>query len=277
MNHFDSSPSSLVRSLLDNRTLILRMTRREIAARYRGSMIGLAWSFVNPLLLLLVYSFVFGVVFKARWGDDRGFGLGDDGGNFAVMIFAGMVVHALFSEAFVRSPVLITGNANFVKRVVFPLETLSWVSIGASVFHAGISLLVLIAAQYCLAGTVPATALLVPLMYVPLIFVTLGFSWFIAASGVYFRDLSQVSGFVSTVLLFLSPVFYPLSSIPAEYRWAFYLNPLTFVIESSRELLIFGQLPSFAAWLAYSAISVLVAWLGFAWFQKTRRGFADVL
>ncbi|MEZ5503321.1 MAG: ABC transporter permease [Halioglobus sp.] len=251
------------------------MAKREVAARYRGSFIGVAWSFVNPVLLLLVYTFVFSVVFKARWGETR-FGTLDDS-SFAVMIFAGMIVHALFSECFIRSPVLVTGNANFVKRVVFPLEALSWVAVGSAAFHAGISLLVLLAGQLLLIGHIPVTAFLVPLVYLPLIFLTLGFSWFFAASGVYFRDLSQVSGFISTVLLFLSPVFYPLSSIPESYRWLFYLNPLTFVIESSRELLIFGQVPSLPEAGLYYAVSLIVAWLGFAWFQKTRSGFADVL
>lgn len=275
MNHFDGSLWSLIKSFTHNRTLIARMTRREVAARYRGSVIGLAWSFVNPILLLLVYTFVFTIVFKARWGEPR-FAIVDDGG-FAIMIFAGMIVHALFSECFIRSPMLITENANFVKRVVFPLEVLSWVAIGSAMFHAGVSLLVLLAGQLMLTGHIPWTALLVPLVYLPLIFLTLGLSWFVSASGVYFRDLSQVSGFISTVLLFLSPVFYPLSSIPEAYRWAFYLNPLTFIIESSRELLLFGQLPSATGLGLYYAVSIAVAWLGFTWFQKIRSGFADVI
>jgi lipopolysaccharide transport system permease protein len=275
MNHFDGSLWSLIKSFSRNRTLIARMTRREVAARYRGSIIGLAWSFFNPVLLLLVYTFIFTVVFKARWGETQ-FAVVDDGG-FAIMIFAGMIVHALFSECFVRSPVLITGNANFVKRVVFPLEVLSWVAVGSATFHAGVSLMVLLGGQLLLTGHIPLTAILVPLVYLPLIILTLGLSWFVSASGVYFRDLSQVSGFVSTVLLFLSPVFYPLSSIPEVYRWAFYLNPLTFIIESSRELLLFGQLPSATELGAYYAVSIGVAWLGFTWFQKTRSGFADVI
>lgn len=275
MNHFDGSFWSLLRSFSHNRTLIARMAKREVAARYRGSIIGLAWSFVNPVLLLLVYTFVFTVVFKARWGEAQ-VTIVDDGG-FAIMIFAGMIVHALFSECFIRSPILVTGNANFVKRVVFPLEILSWVSIGSATFHAGISLLVLIGAQLLLTGHIPFTAVLVPIVYLPLMILTLGLSWFCSASGVYFRDLSQVSGFISTVLLFLSPVFYPLSSIPEAYRWAFYLNPLTFIIESSRELLLFGRLPSAIELGVYYAVSIGVAWLGFAWFQKTRSGFADVI
>ena len=276
MERFDGTLRGVVASIARNRTLIGRMTKREVIARYRGSVIGLTWSFVNPVLLLLVYTFVFGVIFRARWGD-TGFGAMESTGSVAIMIFAGMVVHALFAECFVRSPVLVTGNANFVKRVVFPLEVLPVIALGSAAFHSAVSLLVLIAGQLVLIGQLPATVLLIPLAFLPLMLITLGLSWFFAASGVYFRDLSQVSGFISTIMLFLSPVFYPLSSIPEAYRWAFYLNPLTLVIESTRELLILGTLPSLLHYSVYCAVSVVVAWLGYAWFQKTRRGFADVL
>lgn len=251
------------------------MSKREVVARYRGSFIGLAWSFFNPILLLLVYTFVFSVVFEARWGGSRF--EGSENGSFAIMIFTGMVVHALFADCFIRSPGLITSNSNFVKRVVFPLEVLPWVAMGASAFHMAVSLVVLIGAQFFLAGYVPWTAILVPLVVLPLIFLTLGVSWFFAASGVYFRDLSQVSGVITTVLLFLSPVFYPLSQIPEAYRSVFYLNPLTYVIESCRELIVFGQLPSAVSLGVYYCVSIGIAWLGFIWFQRTRKGFADVI
>ena len=252
------------------------MAKREILARYRGSVLGLAWSFFNPVLLLLVYTFVFSVVFQARWGGSR-FEGADHNGIFAIMIFAGMIVHAIFSECFVRSPILVTSNSNYVNRVVFPLEVLPWVAMGAAAFHFIVSIVVLLLGLYFMTGSIPYTALLIPIVFVPLVFLTMGFTWFFAAAGVYFRDLSQLSGFVSTILLFLSPVFYPLSAIPEAYRSFFYLNPLTYFIEVSRELLIFGQLPSLANLSLCYAISFVIAWLGFAWFQKTRRGFADVL
>lgn len=275
MNTYSGSLPSLVSSLVLNRTLIFRMARREVVARYRGSLIGLAWSFFNPVLLLLVYTFVFTVVFAARWGDSR-FAT-DAAQSPAIMIFAGMIVHGLFAECFVRSPGLVIGNANYVKRVVFPLEILPWISMGGALFHALISLIVLLIGQLLLLGQWPWTAVLAPLILLPLVLITMGFSWFFAASGVYFRDLAQVSGLFSTVLLFLSPVFYPLSAIPQEYRNWFYINPLTYAIEAFRGLWVFGQFPAWQGILAYSAASVLIALLGFAWFQKTRRGFADVI
>lgn len=275
MESYSSSPRHLLRSLTDNFSLIERMARREVLARYRGSLIGLAWSFFNPILLLLVYTFVFTVVFKARWGESR---FADEAAsNPAIMIFAGMIVHGLFSESFVRSPTLITGNANYVKRVVFPLEILPWISMGAALFHSLISLLVLLAAQLVMFGQLPWTALLIPIAWLPLVLFTLGFCWFFSAAGVYFRDLAQVSTLLSMVLLFLSPVFYPITIIPEAYRAFFYLNPLTYGIEASRALLIFGELPNPEALGLYYLASAVTAILGFAWFQKTRRGFADVL
>ncbi|NND69027.1 MAG: ABC transporter permease [Halioglobus sp.] len=253
----------------------MRMTRRDVVARYRGSFIGLAWSFFNPVLLLIVYTFVFAVVFKARWGDSR-FGADGDG-SLAVMIFSGMIVHALFSECFIRSPDLITSNSNFVKRVIFPLEVLPWVSMGSAIFHLFVSLLVLVGGQFIASGSVHATVLLAPLALAPLMLFTMGVSWFVSAAGVYFRDLAQASGIISIMMLFLSPVFYPLSIVPEDYRAWFYVNPLTYMIELLRELVVFGSLPPVGPYLLYCAASLAVACLGYAWFQKTRRGFADVL
>lgn len=278
MNKADTysySLSSFISSLKDNRPIIWRMTVREVISRYRGSVLGIAWSFFNPLLLLLVYTFVFTVVFQARWGNaDAAM---NDKAGFSIMIFSGMIVHGLFAECFNRAPTLITGNSNYVKKVVFPLEILPWILMGSAIFHAFISIVVLLAAQLFLIGSVPWTAVLVPVILLPLSLLTMGVSWFLAASGVYFRDLAQLTGIISTVLLFLSPVFYPLSGLSPGYQALLYLNPLTFIIESSRGVLILGELPPLPQLIFYYLVSVTVAWLGFAWFQKTRQGFADVI
>jgi len=270
-----ASLASLVVSFWGNRPIIWRMTVREVISRYRGSVLGIAWSFFNPLLLLLVYTFVFTVVFQARWGSvDAAM---DDRGSFSIMIFSGMIVHALFSECFNRAPTLITGNPNYVKKVVFPLEIMPWVVMGSAIFHALVSIVVLLIAQLVLMGSVPWTALLVPFTLLPLVFLTLGLSWLLASAGVFFRDLAQLTGIISTVMLFLSPVFYPLSGLSPEYQTLLYLNPLTFVIESTRSVLVLGEMPPVLALAGYYGVSIVVAWLGFAWFQKTRQGFADVI
>jgi lipopolysaccharide transport system permease protein len=276
MNPHATHPTSLLalgRSLRQNRQLILQMTKREVVGRYRGSVMGLAWSFFNPVLMLTVYTFVFSMAFKARWG------VGGDESKirFAVVLFVGMIVHGLFAEVLNRAPGLILGNVNYVKKVVFPLEILPVISLGTALFHSLISLLVLLAAFALFSGYLPWTALLTPVVFLPLVVATLGFAWMLASLGVYIRDVGQTIGIVTTVMMFLSPVFYPITALPEAYRPWLMANPLTFIIEQAREILIWGHLPDWIGLAAYSAVAVLIAWVGFAWFHKTRKGFADVL
>lgn len=256
-----------------NRQLIAQMAKREVVGRYRGSVMGLAWSFFNPILMLVVYTFVFSTVFKARWG----VGGEETQVDFAVVLFVGMIVHGLFAECVNRAPQLIISNTSFVKKVVFPLETLPWVAMGSTLFHTAISLVVLLAMQLILDARLPWTALLLPLVLLPLIFATMGFAWFLAATGVYVRDIGQTTGIFTTVLLFVSPVFYPTSALPENFQRALMLNPLTFIIEQARQVVIWGRLPDWIGLGVYSLASLTIAWAGFWWFQKTRRGFADVL
>lgn len=276
MNPHASQPTSLFslgKSLLQHRELILQMTKREVAGRYKGSVMGLLWSFINPVLMLAVYTFVFSVVFKAKWG------VSGEGSNteFAVVLFVGLIVHALFAEVINRAPGLILSNVNYVKKVVFPLEILPVISMGAALFHGLVSLGVLLGAFALLNGFLHWTALLIPLVLLPLIIVTLGLAWLLASLGVYLRDVGQTIGIITTMMLFLAPIFYPMSALPEKYRVFLLVNPLTFIIEQARQVLIYGQLPAWSGLVIYGAISFLVAWLGFWWFQKTRKGFADVV
>jgi len=264
---------ALIGSLWTNRAIISTMTKREVVGRYRGSLMGLAWSFFNPILLLVVYTFIFGVVFKSRWGTTEP----HDTGDFAVIIFTGMVVHGLFAECVTRAPSLIVNNPNYVKKVIFPLEILPWVSMGGALFHTIVSLIVLLVAETFLLGSVPLSVVLFPFILIPLVFMTMGLSWFLAATGVYLRDISQITGIIITTLMFLSPLFYPITAISEKYRPLMYLNPLTFVIEASRDVLIWGTSPPLRYLALYYMASIIVSLLGFIWFQKTRRGFADVL
>jgi len=234
---------------------------------------GLAWSFFHPLFMLSVYTFVFSVVFKAKWGVE------DDGGQatFAVILFVGMIVHGLLAEVLNRTPSLIIQNTNYVKRVIFPLEILPLTSLISALFHAFISVAVLMPAILILQGQLHWTILLLPVVFLPLIVLALGLAWIMAAIGVYIRDLDQAMGVFTTILLFVSPVFFPLSAIPAEFQAYVLLNPLTFIIEQSRAVLLFGHLPDVTGLLIYLIVSFLVMWLGFVLFQKLRKGFADVL
>jgi len=272
---FPVNPIAMVASAWRNRKLILKMSKRDVIGRYRGSVLGLTWSFFNPLLMLAIYTFVFAVVFNARWGVASGAASGKT--DFAILLFVGMIVHSLFAECVNRAPSLILSNVNYVKKVIFPLEVLPWIAMLSALFHAVVSLVVLLLAQLLIKQTLPVTALLFPLVILPLIAATMGFCWFLSALGVYLRDVGQITTMFTTALLFLSGVFYPVSSLPEQYQAVIRLNPLAYIIEESRNVLVFGHVPDPARWCLNMAGGLLVAWLGFYWFQRTRRGFADVV
>lgn len=266
------SPLAIFKNIYVNRSLIMQMAWRDVAGRYRGSIMGLFWSFLNPVLMLVVYTFVFSVVFKAKWG-------GADEGNiqFALVLFVGLIVHGLLAEVLNRSPNLILSNANYVKKVVFPLEILPVVTLLAACFHSLISVLVFLLAFVILNGHLYWTMLLVPLVFLPLIALILGLSWLLASLGVFIRDIGQSIGIITTVMLFLSPTFFPMSALPESYHVYIMANPITFIIEQAREILVWGRLPNFTGLAVYSSVAFTIFVVGFFWFQKTRKGFADVL
>lgn len=276
MNPHAPQPTSLpalARGLWQNRQLIAQMTRREVVGRYKGSAMGLAWSFFNPVLMLAVYTFVFSVIFKSRWGVS-----GDESkSQFALVLFVGMIVHGLFAEVLNRAPGLILSNVNYVKKVVFPLEILPVISMGAALFHSLVSLGVLLIAFAIFNGYLHWTAVFTPLVMLPLVILTLGLAWLLASLGVFLRDVGQFTGIVTTVMLFLAPIFYPVTALPEEFRPWLMANPLTFIIEQAREVLIWGRLPDWTGLGIYTLAATVVAWAGYTWFQKTRKGFADVL
>jgi lipopolysaccharide transport system permease protein len=248
-----TTPLAMFTSLWRNRQLVWQLTRREVIGRYRGSLMGLAWSFLTPLLMLVVYTFVFSVV------------------------FTGMIVFNLFAEIVNRAPGLIVSNTNYVKKVVFPLEIFSWVTLGSVLFHSLVSLIVLLLVQIALNHSLPWTVIFFPFVLLPLIFASLGVAWFLAALGVFVRDIGQLTGVFTTVLMFLSAVFYPLTALPARYQSLLMLNPLVLIINESRKVLIFGGLPDWFSLGIALLVGFAIAAAGFWWFQKTRKGFADVL
>ncbi len=276
MNPHSAPPTSLISlatSLLHHRQLIIQMIRRDVLGRYKGSIMGLLWSFLNPIFMLVVYTFVFSVVFKARWGIDDN----ESKSQFAIVLFVGMIVHGLFAEVLNRAPTLILSNVNYVKKVIFPLEILPVITMGASLFHSLISLTVLMIAFIVFNHFLYWTALFIPLVLLPLVIFTLGCSWILASLGVFLRDVGQTIGIITTIMLFLSPVFFPISSLPEAYQPLIMANPITFIIEQSREVLIWGHSPNWTGLGIYTVTAILIAWIGYAWFQKTRKGFADVL
>lgn len=247
------------------------MVRREVLGRYRGSHFGAAWSLVSPLLLLSVFTFAFHELLGARWPGVEG------RAGFAMMVFAGMVLHGMLAETLVKSPLAVAGQPNFVKKLVFPLTVLPLVTVGGALVHAGVAMCVLVLACLLLGPAPHWTGLLVPLVLVPYVVLLCGIAWILAALGVYVRDIAQLGSVLATAMLFLSPVFYPLSSVPPAYAGIVALNPLTFAVESTRGLLFDGRLPDPALAGGHVLAAVVVAVLGLVLFRRLRPGFGDVL
>jgi lipopolysaccharide transport system permease protein len=270
---YSSSPTTLMHSIRDHHRLIRQMIWREVIGRYKGSVLGLGWSFFNPLMMLAIYSFVFSVVFKARWGVDTI----ESKVDFALILFIGLIIHTMFAEVLNRAPGLIISNVNYVKKVVFPLEILTIVTLGSALFHAFVSIIVLLVAFVLLNGFINWTLVYTPIVLFPLVPLTLGFGWILASLGVYLRDIGQVIGSITMMLLFLAPVFYPITALPESYQYIFSFNPLTLPIEQARAVILFGQLPDWTSISIYTIVSFIICWFGFWLFQKTRSGFADVV
>jgi len=272
MQNFSISPMGMLRSLWQNRNLIKTLIKRDVMGRYQGSLMGILWSLFNPIFMLLIYTFVFSVIFKARWNTGS-----ESKTEFALVLFAGLIVFNLFSECITRAPSLILSNVNYVKKMIFPLDILPWVPLGSALFHGAVSLGVWLMAYTFLYGTPRITVLYLPLIILPLALFIMGLTWCLASLAVYIRDVSQLIGVAITIIMFLSPIFYPVTSLPEEYRHFLYANPLTPAIELARDALFWGKPPDLFILSTYLVASIFIAWLGFAWFQKTRKGFADVL
>lgn len=272
MREFYATPVEMLASVWRHRELIKASTKREVLSRYRGSFLGLLWSFFTPLFMLAVFTFVFSVIFQARWGGGSG-----SKTEFALLLFAGLLIFNLFAECINRAPGLILSNVNYVKKIIFPLEILPVVGLLTGLFHTFISFLVWMLAYMLFFGMPHLTVLYLPLVLLPLCFLLLGLSWALASLGVFLRDVSQIIGVITTALMFLSPIFYPASAFPQEFRFVLYLNPITTAVEHARIVLFWGQAPDFLMLSMYWLATLGIAWFGFAWFQKTRKGFADVL
>lgn len=272
LRHLD--PLLMGRNLWRQRELVMRLAAQEVAQRYRGSYLGIVWSFVTPILMLLVYAFVFSIVFQARWGASGG---AVQPGEFALTLFAGLIPFNMFAEVVTRAPSLILSVPNYVKKVVFPLEILPVVAVGSALVHSLISVGILVVASLALTGSVSPTLVLLPLAYLPLILLTLGLGWSLASLGVYVRDIGQAIGVVTQVLLFVSPIFYPVAAVPERLRVALYVNPLTAILSGFRRTILWGVAPAWSPWAGLTAATAVLALLGYAWFMQTKKGFADVM
>jgi lipopolysaccharide transport system permease protein len=265
-------PYALLGSLIQHRELLWDLVKRDFIGRYKGSMLGIFWSLFNPLFMLSIYTIVFSVAFKARWGTGE-----ESKVAFAIVLFSGIIIHSFFAECLNRAPSLITSNPNYVKKVVFPLEILPWMALFSALLHFLVSFGVLLI--FCLiAGVVVHIGVfLTPIILIPLVLMIMGFSWIFASLGVYLRDFSQVMGMVTTVTLFLSPIFYPIESLPEAYRVLLMWNPITLPVIQLRDIMLWGKPLQWDKWLISLSIGILVFLIGYWCFQKSRRGFSDVL
>ena len=274
MQNFSASPLEMIKSILRNHRLIYELSKREVIGRYRSSFFGILWSFFNPLLMLAIYTFVFGEIFKSRWNPES-----DSKFEFAMILFSGLLIFNIFAECLTQAPKIILNNANYVKKVVFPLEILPLVNLCSALFHGGISFLVWLMAYCIFIGSPHLTILYLPLVMLPFCLMVMGIAWMLASLGVYLRDVGQFIGILITGLMFLSPVFYSIAALPLRYQLWILFNPITIPIQLARDFLFLGisSEANLEMLAIYALVSILIACSGFFWFQKTRKGFADVL
>ncbi len=262
----------VVRSYGTHRGLLLALVKREVAARYRGSALGFIWSLLTPLALLATYTLVFGYFFNMKWNPEH-----DGPGYFVVMLFCGLIPFNFFSEVMSRSPELILRSPNYVKRIAFPVQLLPAVVIGASFFHAMIATGLLLTLIAIVVGGLPVTALYLPLVWIPLLIVTLALSLLVSASGIFIRDLTHGVGLVLSVLFFLTPIIYPAGFIPEPWRWMLWLNPVACAVLQIRETCVEGIPLNFRMWGYQMAGSLVLFGLVAGWFKVVSRRFADVM
>jgi len=263
----------MFKDLLSHRYLFLQMLKREIDQRYRGTQFGFLWAFMFPILMLLVYTFVFGMVMRVKWGVE-----GQDNIAFGLILFAGLLCHTLLAEVLVGSVSAITGNAQYVKKVVFPLQIITLLKVANGFVHMLFGVLILLAIFLVMGNTIPWTIVLAPIVLLPFLIFLIGASYFISVLGVYLPDLGQIIGVLMTVLLFLGPIVYPFSAVPAPLQdYVLWLNPLTIVIEQLRAVVLFGELPNWEQLGLYTVFAFMMLFFGSWFFQKTRDGFADVI
>ncbi len=267
------NPVRIVAHLWKYRDLIRQLTWREVVGRYKGSFIGLGWSFIQPLIMLCVYTFVFSTIFKVRWGVESGEGKA----AFALALFMGLITFSVFSEVANSAPSLVLGNANYVKKVVFPLEILPLVRLCSTLINAVFSLGVLFAGILIINHFIHWTALLLPLIWLPMMMFTLGCGFFLASLGVFVRDIGTVIGVLTTMLFFLTPIFYPISAVPEQFRIFCRINPIAIFVEDARRVVLWGLSPDWPWFFFGMALSVAVLIFGFVWFMKSKKAFADVI
>jgi lipopolysaccharide transport system permease protein len=269
-----ANPFNMVRNLWAHRELIWQFIKRDVIIQYKGSVLGVIWSFVTPLVMLAVYTFVFSVIFHRKWGIEI---VDGSRAGFALTLFTGLIAFGVFRDCMNRSSGLIIKNRNYVKKVVFPLEILPVIVLGSILINSLFNMVILLTATLIFLHILPWTLFFLPLMYLPLVLLCLGLSWFLASLGVFVRDVGQIIGVIVQILFFMTPIIYPVSASPARLQFMFYLNPLTFVVNHFRRVILWGQVPDWGDFLVITAATAVVCMLGYIWFMKSKKTFADVV
>ena len=261
----------LIALVKEHRGLIRSMVRRDLTNRYKGSIIGMAWAFITPAVMIVIFTVIFSGIFRARFGTQTG------PLSFAVNLFCGLLPWLAISDGIQRATVSITENVNLVKRVVFPIEALPLNPALSALLQQMIGTAVLIIALVILEKTLQPTIILTPLLLVPQLLVTLGLGWMMASLCVFIRDTPQFTQLALTTWMYLTPIFYPEEFIPPQYHWMVSLNPIAPLIRSYRRIIIEGRMPDWRG-LGITLIFAFFCFLvGYWWFQRTKKAFADVL
>ena len=263
----------ILASCRQNWQLIKRLSEREIRAKYRGSMLGATWSVINPLLMLAIYTFVFSTIFKARWQA----GADTTSTGYALNLLAGLTLFNCFAECATAAPSLISTNSSYVTKVVFPLEVLGIVRLASASFNMLISIVILAAFQLFATSTLHATYLFLPLILAPFLLGVLALTWLLSAFAVYLRDIGQLMNFATSALMFLSAIFYPISSLPAAWQPWIGANPIAVAVEQFRSVIISGNQPSHAFIVLGTVATFAAAEASLRLFKRLSNGFADVL
>jgi len=263
------NPLRISADIWHNRYLLGQLIKRDVLLRYRGAMFGILWIFLSPLLMLTIFAFIFGQVFQTRWPQQN------NSLPFWLLLYSGLITFNIFAEAVSRAPTSVRGYPSFVKKIIFPVHILPLVPLGAGLVHAAFNFLLLLAALTWVGG-LHLQILLFPLLLLPVLLLALGFSWFMAAWGVFIKDMTQIVPMFVQMLMFVSPVFYPVSAVPTALRPLYQYNPLGTVIEATRAV-VSGQPIEWSAWLIALVCCLVVSILGHAFFQHSREEFADAL
>lgn len=273
------SPWRMTTGMVRHWDLIWKFAARDIVEMYKGSYLGLVWVIAQPLLILGVYTFVFSAVLEAKDWMGGGDEVGTSGrhAGFALMFFTGHLLYQFFSNVVQKSPTLLIGRRNLVQRVVFPVEILPVASALSALVYALIAIALLLIAAAAFAGIVNWTVLLLPAVLAPLVMLSLGLSWILASLGVFIRDTRVFTEVVVSLLYFMTPIFYTIDAVPDDYKWVLRLNPMSTIVTSGRDVLLLGQAPDWQALGIVTVASVLVMQIGYFWFMRTKRVFADVI